>query len=211
MKQCTSSRILVVAAIFNLVLPACQKKPQSANPASARATIANLQTSYSCAKKRLLWYSRFSENAEKEHLSNVAALFKAIARSEEIHAANHANLLRMAGVEAREQPIDSIPMGVTRQSIKMALSMESFECESLYPSVLRAAEAEKWLEAATQFKQTKGADARHQTLLKQASEFSGNMARTTYYICPGCGYIATTEQTELCPICSMKNEKFVRI
>jgi rubrerythrin len=212
MKHCTRFITQLVVGIVIIVLGgSCQKKSDDAGSAKSLVTTQNLQTSYGSAKKRALWYSRFVQAADKEKLTNVALLFKAIARSEEVHAANHAVLLRSRGIEPIEQPIDSVPLGVTRQSLKMGLSMESFECESLYPSMIRTAEIEKWPEVATQFRQTKEADARHAELLKQASDYAGNISRVTYYICPGCGYIVTSEKTELCPICSTKNEKFVRM
>jgi rubrerythrin len=211
MKHCTRFSTLLVAGILIIIVEGCQNKSDDTASSKSLVTIENLQTAYSSAKKRALWYSRFVQTADKEKLTNVALLFNAIARSEEIHAGNHAMLLRSRGIEPKEQPIDSVPMGVTRQSLKMSLSTESFECESLYPSMIRTAGVEKWSEVATQFKQTKDADARHAELLKQASDYGGNISRVTYYICPGCGYIVTSERTELCPICSTKNEKFVRM
>lgn len=212
MKHCIRfSTLLVVGILVIIVVDACQKKPGDTASLKSLVTTENLQTAYGSSKKRALWYSRFVQTADKEKLTNVALLFKAVARSEEVHAANHAMLLRSRGIEPKEQPIDSVPVGVTRQSLKMALSTESFECESLYPRMIRTAEVERWPEAATQFRQTKDADARHAELLKQASDYAGNISRATYYICPGCGYIVTSEETEHCPICSTKNEKFLRM
>lgn len=212
MKHCTMLlTMLVVGILIIVVVDGCQKKSDATTSSKPLVTTENLQTAYGSAKKRALWYSRFVQSADKEKLTNVAFLFRAIAHSEEVHAANHAMLLRSRGIEPKDQPIDSIPVGVTRQSLKMALSSESFECESLYPSMIRAAEVEKWPEVATQFKQTRNADARHAELLKQASDYAGNISRVTYYVCPGCGYIVTSEKTELCPICSTKNDKFVKI
>jgi rubrerythrin len=212
MKQCTLSLKMLVAGLFSvLVLVSCQKRSEEATSTKKYATLENLQTAYAAESRRCRWYTRFVQQAQKDRLINAAALFKAIARSEKIHADNHAHQIHVLGGEPNEVPIDSIPIGVTRQTLKLALSAETFECESLYPVMVRTAENEKLPDVVRQFKQTKEADARHKELFQNAVQYSGNIPQMTYWVCPECGYIVTSVKTDQCPTCSTKKDKFEKI
>ncbi|MBI3587274.1 MAG: rubrerythrin family protein [Ignavibacteriales bacterium] len=193
-----------------LVLSGCKKKEEPA-PVTQKITIDNLQTAYGASVKRVTWYKRFVAKAEKERLTNVANLFKAVIRSEEIRAANHAKLIKSFGVEPQQPIIDSIAVGTTLQALKMATSTEGIQAESMYPNLLRTAEVEQVADAILQFKQARDGDARHHELFKEAEERMGNIPKLKYFICPECGYILTSEKTEECPVCHTKKDKFEKI
>lgn len=207
-----SSRILLPLVAFCLLisLPDCRKKSEVSEKKPV-VTIENLQTAYGIALKRATWYRQYAEKARKDRRSNIAFLFQAVSRSEEIHAAGHAALLRTQGVEPAPVQIDSVALGSVTQSLKMALSSESLEFESLYPNLVRSAEVEKFDAAVTQFKRVGDADARHSQLFKEAADRDGNIGRATYYICPDCGYIITSAKTEECPNCKVKKDRFEKI
>lgn len=193
-----------------LVLSACNKKEEAA-PVTQKITIDNLQTAYGASVKRVTWYKRFVPKVEKERFVNVANLFRAVIRSEEIRGENHAKLLKSFGVEPQQPIIDSIAVGTTLQALKMATSTEGIQAESMYPNLLRTAELEQVAEAVVQFKQARDVDVQHRELFKEAEERVGNIPKTKYFICPACGYILTSEKTEECPVCHTKKDKFEKI
>lgn len=198
--------LMLVAFFFG-----CQQKDSEEKEKKSTATIENLQTAYGKSIMRQRLYTQFAKRAEEERLTNVAKLFRAAARSEEIHAALHADLLRKNGVEPTTPDKDSVAIGTTLQTLKMSISNEQLEAESMYPNLIRTADLENFSEAVDQFKKVKDADARHLELFKDAYDRGGRIQRAPYLVCPMCGYILTSEKTEKCPVCQTQKQQFEKL
>jgi rubrerythrin len=206
---------IVLLVPMMLWFSACQKKEEAKQPGTSQtgqklATIDNLQRAYGSEAKRALWYDRFSKQAMKENLGDIAVLFRALARSEQVHAEAAAKLLRSKGVEPVAPTIDSIVPGKAKQYLKLSLSNEGLE-QNLYAADTATAQQEQFTEAADWFKKALEADARHGRLLKKAIEQETNFARLPYMMCPECGYIVGSDKLEECPVCKTKKEKFQKI
>ncbi|HTR80499.1 MAG TPA: rubrerythrin family protein [Bacteroidota bacterium] len=200
---------LLTVFSVSIVLPGCGKKetPQAA----PEITLQNLETAYSRESRISREYAVFSANAEKKHYSAVANLFKAVSRSEEIHAGMAATLLRSKGVEVKPFVPESVAVGTVVQSLRLASSDESLETESMYPNLIHAAEVEKFPEAAESFQLALNADKRHAELFKAMLDKNASGIRIQYYVCPECGYIITSDTARECPGCHTKKEKFEKI
>ena len=208
---------VVVAFIvpMAILLSGCQKKEEAKAPGTTETgqklvTIENLQTAYGGELKRSLWYDRFAKHAMKENLGDIAVLFRALSRSEKVHADHAASLLKARGVEPVASPIDSITPGKAKQYLKLCLSNENVE-NGRYAADTTVALAERFTEAADWFRKALEADARHARLLKRAIEQETNFARLPYMMCPECGYIVGSDKIEECPVCKTKKEKFQKI
>ena len=92
-----------------------QKQPEEKKEASY-ITYENLQTAYSKSIRHRYMYTLFVKQAEKERQKQIANLYRAIARSEDIHAKNHAQLLKSKGIQMQEPPIDSLTIGTVLQT-----------------------------------------------------------------------------------------------
>lgn len=193
---------MVVAIVLTTALYGCQGH----TPEPKMVTIENLHTAYAKEVNRQLKYARFIKQADKDRLPGIANLYRAVARSEEIHAANHATLLRKHGVEPQPSAKESVIVGNTLQTLKMAMSSERAETESLYPSLIQTAELEQYPEAVEHFKKTRDADLRHIELFKEALDKKGRMKKVQYVVCTQCGYITTSQKTETCPNCNAKKD-----
>ncbi|MCX6133904.1 MAG: rubrerythrin family protein [Ignavibacteriales bacterium] len=215
------ARFLHLVCVITLALPmllwqsGCQKKEESKQPEPTQgtqklATIENLQRAYGGELKRSLWYDRFAKQAMKENLGDIAVLFRALGRSEKVHAEAAAKLLRSKGVEPIVPSIDSIAPGKAKQYLKLSLSNENLE-QNLYASDTTVAQSEHFTEAAEWFRRALEADARHGRLLKKAIEQETNFARLPYMMCPECGYIVGSDKYEECPVCKTKKDKFQKI
>ena len=209
--------VFVIALTVPMMLwfSACQKKEEAKQPGTSQtgqklATIDNLQTAYGAELKRSLWYDRFAKQAMKENLGDIAVLFRALSRSEKVHAEAEAKLLRSKGVEPVAPAIDSIPPGKAKQYLKLSLSNENLE-QNLYAADTAKAQEEHFTEAAEWFRRALEADARHGRLLKKAIEQETNFARLPYMMCPECGYIVGSDKLEECPVCKTKKDKFQKI
>jgi rubrerythrin len=210
--------VITLSTVLVLSFSACQKKEESKQVGQAAptqsgqklVTIDNLQTAYAAESKRSLWYDRFSRQAMKENLGDIAVLFRALSRSEKVHAEAAARLLRGKGVEPTVPTIDSIVPGKAKQYLKLALSNENLE-QNIYAADTAKAREEQFTEAAEWFRRALNADARHGRLLKKAIEQETNFARLPYEMCPECGYIVGSDKLEECPVCKTKKDKFQKI
>jgi rubrerythrin len=193
---------MVVAIVLTTALYGCHED----TPEPKMVTIENLHTAYAKEVNRQQKYTRFIKQAERDRLPGMANLYRAVARSEEIHAMSHATLLRNHGLEPKPSAKDSVIVGNTLQTLKMAMSSERAETESLYPSLIQTAELEQYPEAVEHFKKTRNADLRHIELFKEALEKKGRVKKVQYVVCAECGYITTSQKTETCPNCNAKKD-----
>jgi rubrerythrin len=201
----------VALLLVAILLYGCgQKSPEQQAPKQT-ITNENLQTAYAKQMRHSFMYAKFIKQAEKEKLFNVANLYRAISRSEAIHAENHATLMRSRGFEPKTPLYDSVAIGTIVQSFKMSLQSEEIETESMFPNLIRTAGLERDTIAMNQFQQTMEADNRQAELFKDASDHAGKIPKVPYLICPGCGYIITSESTDECPVCHTGKGKFEKV
>jgi rubrerythrin len=188
----------------------CQKQEEDQSETKQKVTIENLQTAYAKSVNYVRMYNLFARRAEKDRLFNVANLYRAVARSEQVHADLHAQLLRQYGAEPVTPQEEAVTVGTTLQTLKLALSSEDIEYGRMYPNLIHTAELEKD-SAAAQFRLTQEVDTQHGELFKEALERAGRIPKASYYVCGGCGFIMTSEKTDECPVCHSKKDKFEKI
>ncbi len=205
-----STILLLITLVYVFTYsPGCKKS--DASNQKSEVTLTNLQTAYAREMRISREYDLFSKNADKNRFSAIAKLFKAVSRSEEIHAQMAAALLKSKGAQVVPYIPESIVVGTVMQTVRMAMSDESLETESMYPNLLRTAKAEKFQEAAESFGHSLNTDKWNALLFKDALDKGGYIARVQYYVCPCCGYVITSDEARECPECHEKQEKFEKI
>src|SRR3569833_2429921 len=80
-------------------------------------------------------YKAYAVKAESERQNGAASLFRAAARAEQIHASNHARVIRHMGGEIQAE-IRPFRIKSTLENQKSALGGEQREIDSLYPEFL---------------------------------------------------------------------------
>jgi rubrerythrin len=188
-----------------------QAKREQKQDVKGSATLENLKSGYASEVKHASWYEVFAKQAQKENMSGVAVVFRALSQSEKVHADNLANLLKARGVDPVAPVIEPPPPGKTNQYLKSAASSERVETESMYPAFIKTANDEKDSVAAQLFTQTLGADERHGRLLKKVMEEGLTISKLPYMMCPRCGYIVGSEKDEECRVCKAKKETFKKL
>ena len=89
-------KTLLSALVFAMtVMPF--EAPASADTKPAGKTLVNLETAFNGESNAQARYLAFAKKADADGLPPVASLFRAAARAEEIHAANHAKVIRALG------------------------------------------------------------------------------------------------------------------
>lgn len=202
--------ILCCAGISLAGIAGCKETPKPKEEKQTLVTLENLQTAYGRETKQSHMYGLFTPRATKEKYRGAAAMYRALERSEGIHAAMHASMMRGHGIEPAPVKYDSITVGTTLQTVKMALSFEELEFGSMYPNLSRTAELENFKEGVDRFAMIHAVEERHIELLKDAQDKMGRVGEK-YLVCPGCGYIVTSDATEECPVCKSPKTKFEKI
>ncbi len=175
-------------------------------------TLSNLQTAYEGESNATIKYTAFAIKAETEGFHRAAALFRAAARAEQVHAAHHARIIiKMGGTPTAT--IHGPEVKSTRENLETAKAGEEYERDVMYPNFIHEAEAEKRKDAVHSFTLAMKAETVHARLYGEAlAHLEAQRAQITFYVCLVCGEVTDNPaETERCPICSAPKEKFVAV
>ena len=174
-------------------------------------TLKNLLTAFNGESNAAAKYAAFATRADQEGYSKAASLFRAAARAEQIHAANHARVITKMGGKPFAN-IEAINVKSTKENLKTALAGEEYERDVMYPDFIKEAEAQKNAAAVRTFQHALEAETEHAHLYGLALRQLENWKiKTTYYVCIVCGY--TTEDVNFvrCAVCGTAKEKFEHV
>ena len=142
---------------------------------------------------RLLAYA---EKAEEEDVPQIAALFRAVAEAERVHATRMLNLVRDVLVKD------------TDTNLEKSFQREKSVSENEYPALIKDAEDEGENAAALAFSHARDAESYHAKLYERAIYHVIKDEVQAYHICQVCGYITEKDIPENCPVCGAPKEKF---
>jgi len=179
--------------------------------------IRNLETALEEEMKNCAAYKAYAASAEDEGLHGLASLFRATARAEQIHASNHARVLRhMGGSTQVSIPARRVESAV--DNLRAALVDQRFEVDYLYPAFLTNAVSLSDSTAIRSFHWALEADKWHARLhsdvvmrLNGQGGFEWARKQHDFYVCGLCGYATEDPAVENCPACNYLREKFERI
>lgn len=157
-------------------------------------------------------YKAFAAKAEAEGLNGAASLFRAAARAEQIHASNHARVIRHVGGEI-EAEIKPFRVKSTLENLKAALGGEQFEIDSLYPEFLVHAASHLDTHAMRSFQWAIESEKTHARLYEEAvataeSGRGWTQEQIDFYVCTLCGYTAKSQKADNCPACNYLWDRF---
>jgi len=164
------------------------------------ATLENLKAAFAGESQANRKYLSFSEKADKEGFANVARLYRAASRAEEIHAKRELSV--MGGI------------GSTAENLKGSIEGETDEFTEMYPKFVEEAKKEGNNEAAVTFTHAMKAEAVHAGLYTralEAVEAGKDFEGAEVFLCPWCGNIEIGKAPERCPICGEAGKNFIRV
>ena len=141
-------------------------------------------------------YLAFAKQADKEGNPQIAKLFRAAAEAESVHA--HTHLKTLDGVKS------------TAENLKEAIAGETHEFQSMYPEMIKAAEAEGNKKALRSFTYANEVEKVHARLYQEALENMDSGQEVDYYVCTVCGYPCENEPPEKCPVCKAVAKAFFK-
>ncbi len=180
--------------------------------ATAATTLDNLQAAYNGESNAHAKYLAFAQKADAEGYAQAASLFRAAARAEEIHAANHAVVIKKLGGTPTAK-IEKPEVKSTKENLEAAIKGESYERDTMYPEFLKEARASRNTDAIQTFNYAKSAEGEHAKLYAEALNNLPKMKAkgVTYYVCTVCGYTTTKLDFAKCPSCFNSKEKYVTV
>lgn len=185
--------------------------PLSAAPEISEATMSNLQAAFNGESNARLRYLAFAKQAEDEGYAGAASLFRAAARAEQIHAANHAVVIKSFGgvPEAKlEEPV----VKSTGENLAAAIKGETYERDEMYPAFIRQAKAEANTAALQTFNYALAAEAEHAKLYNETLQGLESMTESrVFYVCPVCGFTTANADVENCPTDGTPKERFEQV
>jgi len=178
-------------------------------------TVQNLMDAFEGESNAHAKYTAFAVKADDDGLHGAASLFRAAARAEQIHAANHARVIGLMGGHA-ECEIHPVEVKSTLENLKAALNGEQYEIDTMYPGFLEEATGHKNTAAIRTFHGALEAEKTHARLYAEAiallvagKKDSWIGEARDFYVCPVCGYTSETEEEhERCPVCNCPWERF---
>lgn len=174
-----------------------------ASVAQAATTLENMQAAFNGESNAHLRYLAFAQRAESEGYGEVASLFRATARAEEIHAANHAEVIKEMGATPQAH-IDTLTVQSTRENLETALKGETWERDTMYPGFEKQAQDDGNARALRSLNYARAAEAEHARLFTEALTNLANLKGTThtvFYVCPTCGFTTRDASFIKCPTC----------
>jgi len=180
------------------------------------AVIRHLETAFEEENKNIATCRAYASRGDEEGFHGIASFFRAIARAEQIHAANHARVLRqMSGPPSVQMTLPHVEGSL--ENLRTALADQRFEVEYLYPAFLTAAVPLIDSTAIRTFHWALEADKSHVRLfwelLPRVGADKAGWAYTPhlFFVCALCGYVAQNPESENCPSCNYLWERFETI
>jgi len=157
----------------------------------------NLKEAFAGESQANRKYLAFAKQAEKDGYPQAAKLFRAAAEAETVHA--HAHLRTLGEIKS------------TADNLKAAVSGETFEFKSMYPEMIKAAEAEGNKAALRSFNFANEVEKIHAKLYQKTLDNLDSLPEADYYVCSVCGYTCEDEAPDTCPVCSAKGKAFFKV
>jgi rubrerythrin len=207
-----AAMILLFACAAGKDIPSASASEAAISSGNVTKTLENLQAAFNGESNANAKYLAFAKKADDEGYKKVASLFRAAARAEAIHFANHAEVIKKLGGTPTSD-IKPAEVKTTAENLKAAIDGESYERDTMYPDFIAEARASNNLDAVKTFNFAKSAEAEHAKLYAEAlanlEQWKAGPA--TFYVCPKCGF--TTEDANLakCPVDFTPKEKFEAI
>ncbi|MBF0186129.1 MAG: rubrerythrin family protein [Magnetococcales bacterium] len=164
------------------------------------STQENLQYAFAGESQANRKYLAFASKAEKEGFPQVAKLFRAVAEAETLHAHSHLRVLN--GV------------GSTTENLQAAIAGEAHEFTHMYPGFVAEAEREGNKRAVQSMQTAMEVEKIHHVLFEQALAAvaaGSDLSDVEIYLCPVCGHVEFGQPPELCPVCNVKREKYLKV
>lgn len=180
-------------------------------PAAPSKTLDNLMAAYNGESNAKAKYTEFAKKADQEGFAGAAALFRAAARAEEVHATRHGEVIKkMGGTPKADIKLPEIKS--TADNLKVAIEGETYERDKMYPEFIAEAKASGNKDALRAFNFAIAAETQHARLYNEAAaNLQAWKQAKTFFVCPVCGNTVVSVTFDKCPVCFTPGKEFMKI
>ena len=183
-------------------------------------TTRNLRKALTGEVSTCVRYIGYARKADEEGYPAAARLFRAAAMAEKTHALSHQDVLQadrqviesLKSQESLASAIDGLrtkgTIRGTPENLRSAIEGETFAYKTMYPAMIRDAEAENRPNARISLEHAMSTDRVHAVLFKGVLETLEKDDVKAYFICPGCGYTVASRVPAECPYCGAGRTHF---
>lgn len=189
-------------------------------PTTSEQTLKNLITAFTEESNVSARYAAFARKADEEGFLKVGSLFRAISRSEHIHASNHVGIIHEMGGEPHVT-VEPIEVKSTAENLEAAIDKELYEINVMYPDFVLEAGAQKNSKARRTFRYAMESEKDHSVLLTDALDHVRQcqthwcdkspsvfcVCPEVLYVCPECGFTVTKTVLDYCPVCYRERDE----
>jgi rubrerythrin len=161
-----------------------------------KKTQENVLTAFIGEAKAYFRLLAYADKADEEGVPQIAALFRAIADAERVHATRMLNLVKDLVVKD------------TDTNLEKSFQREKTVSENAYPDFIKDAQEDGEEAAVLVFSHARDAESFHAKLYERAIYHVIKNAASEYHICQVCGYVTEKRKPEKCPVCGAPKEKF---
>ncbi len=205
--------IFRVLSMVSLAAWAMGSYSVGASAATSTTTLQNMQAAFNGESNAHVRYLAFAKQADGEGYGEIASLFRAAARAEEVHASNHAVVIKDLGAIPKAT-IESPEVKSTRENLEAAIKGETYERDTMYPAFLKQARRDGNSDAVQSLNFAKTAEAEHAKLYTRSLQNLDKVKdskSTTFFVCPTCGYTTSEINFSDCPSCFTPGEMFEKV
>ncbi len=213
MERVTKIGTFVMIALIAGLLVATSIPLPAQTPPTGSKTLQNLQSAFEGESNAHNRDIAFAQKADQEGYGEVASLFRALVRAEEILMKNDEAVIRKMGAEPHATVVKFFTQTTRRNLESSANKFERYESEKVYPRFIIQARAEGNADALRVFEYARAVDAQHFELLAAALKNLENMRgrNRTYYVCPTCGATSAQPVEGICPICGSPGKAYEKV
>jgi rubrerythrin len=204
---------IIMSVLVLAVLAFYGCKPKAKQPAKYAKTIENLLAAYKGEMTASAKYAAFAQKAKEEGFPQVAILFEAASKAENIHGNNHKNVLTEYGT-AVEEFKPEFEVKTTKENLEAAIKGETYEVDSMYPKMITLADQENADNAKVSFSYAAETEVKHSDFYKAAlaaiDAKNPDTLPKIYWVCPKCGNTLNVPEPDAqCELCMTPKEKFL--
>jgi rubrerythrin len=159
-------------------------------------------------------YAAYAKKAREEGYDNIALLFEAASKSENIHAGNHRAALEQLG-EKMDNFTPKYEVKTTKVNLQDAINGESYEVSTMYPEFIKTANEAGINIALLSFNYAYQTEKKHKVFYKNALEMLENGKQnelpSKYFVCTTCGNTYDNNAPTRCGISMTPKERFITI
>jgi rubrerythrin len=223
MTELSRRQFLYLSAVspFTYELSALAAESEGNKPASSYPrTTAVLQDAFMVETLASRNYIGYTSKALSETYPNIAYLFHAFSRSEQIHAGNYKRVFATLGYEAKTLDME-IDVRDTKANLQQAARNELKKITATYPDFIKELEAEACDEAIMYCMYSWKSHQQHEGKVREIMKYSGILfgrvsskiegLKLDFHVCRVCGSTLDEAPRTPCTICNRSMSNYFKV